>query len=217
MKTSRQIQAVIFDFDNTLVHTNIDFDAIRASLFQLAKDKGVKLPVKERYAISEIMIEIYHQAANITDQAEAIISKFETEGIEGSTVAKSASELLQELSSMQITIGVFTNNIRNTALTLLRDFDLLRNFDEDFILCRDELPWKRIKPSGYGLKLLLGRMNTYPGNTCLVGDSWVDAKCAEEAGVNFIGVGPKAKEIESRLLSIGYAADLSEVKDLLLR
>jgi len=42
-------------------------------------------------------------------------------------------------------------------------------------------------------------MQMTPAMACMVGDSWVDGRCSEEAGVRFIAVGPKSPSIDPAL------------------
>ena len=80
---------------------------------------------------------------------------------------------------------IYTNNTRKLTDYGLEKFNLKSYFD--FILTRDEV--KNPKPHPEGLELIMEKYLIPQNNVLFIGDSWIDAETAVNAGVKFVYFG----------------------------
>ena len=191
---------IVFDFDNTLVHSRIDFAAIRRELLDLLRQTGHPDVVENglaerltRLSIGEIIgVGTAHDPA-VHAEGWRIVLEYETAGMIAATVEPDARATLHELRKHGFTLVVMTNNARSATLAALDLFDLRAVFD--LVLTRDEVA---MKPDPAGI---LKAMTTFEGRaerTVMVGDSWLDGTAAQRAGVPFIGFRPRPGILDER-------------------
>jgi phosphoglycolate phosphatase len=187
---------IVFDFDNTIVHSVIDFAGIRRDLIALFRQAGVPEAVDDRLAILSIgqMIDTGIAFAPSThDPAWQIVLEYETDGMRHATVEPDASASLHALRDAGFQLAVLTNNARPATLTALDLFELRSAFD--LILTRDEVP---MKPDPTGITHAMTHFGIETHGTVMVGDSWLDGTAAQKAGVRFIGFQPRAGVLDER-------------------
>lgn len=183
------IQAVIFDFDGTLIDTfpaiHAGFNAAVAPLYgrELSRDEvidrfgphdegmlGIEFkPYPERNL--EEAIEIYYAAY---EKAHDAIVPFE--GIE---------ELLQELRKLGLPLGVMTGKSRRAADLTLAHFGWQDKFD--VVVTGSEVP--NFKPAPDGPLLAASRLGIAPQNCIYVGDSPADLGASRNAGMTGVVAG----------------------------
>ena len=185
-----KVKCVIFDFDNTLVKSNIDFPAMKIEMTRFTKNYGLEFGSEE---------EIPHKytAGNIIDRAESfdkrngtvlvpqlwsVVEEFERKGMENITIADDIFDMLKALKNDNIDATLFTNNASNPTVEVLKRFNLFDYFS--LIIAREDV--SKMKPDKEGIDLILNKKNLQPTEALFVGDSWVDAKAANEAGVPFV-------------------------------
>jgi phosphoglycolate phosphatase len=201
---------IVFDFDNTIVHSRIDFAGIRRELILLFRRGGVPEAIDERLATLSIgeMIDtgVAHAPATF-DEAWKIVLDYETDGMRHSTVEEDAAAALQALREAGFRLSVLTNNARPATLTALDLFKLRAAFD--LILTRDEVP---MKPDPTGITHAMEHFGIAGGRTVMVGDSWLDGAAAQRAGVPFIGFRPRPGVLDER--GVAYWAVVEELTAL---
>ena len=206
---------IVFDFDNTLVHSKIDFAGIRRELFELlraaehpAVQDDVKANTLARLSIGEIIdVGAAHDPA-IDAEAWRIVLEYETAGMIAATVEQDAAKTLHGLRDLGFTLVVMTNNARPATLAALDRFDLRSAFD--LILTRDEVP---MKPDPAGILKAMASFEAVAGRTVMVGDSWLDGAAAQRAAVPFIGFRPRAGLLDER--GVAYWAIVEQLGELL--
>jgi HAD superfamily hydrolase (TIGR01549 family) len=161
----------IFDLDGTLTVPAHDFDAIRT---ELGLPQG--RPILE-------------QLAEIPQEQSALLlarlDEIERE-IAGRARAQPGSrELLAALRSRGARIGILTRNSHSTALETLRVCALSEFFDPPEIMSREMCA---LKPSGDGIKRLLGIWKASAGDAVMVGDYLFDVLAGRDAGTMTIFV-----------------------------
>lgn len=176
--------SVVFDWDGTLIDTDFLMDeAIEkvfkrrgisnllnevSSMLYKARPEGIllrsiKLPHEHR---SEIISEIASEFKRLDKE---------------SNLFEGASELLFELKSLKIPLGIFTGRDRDGF-----DYQLAKKLPSNLFkasICRHEAP---LKPNPEGLEILRNRL--YTKSVIFIGNTLADFKCAESHGSYFIGV-----------------------------
>jgi len=126
-----------------------------------------------------------------------------------------ADGLLDRLAA-RYRLGIFTGRVRKELSITLDRFAAGVPFDPT--LCTGEVP--RGKPSPDGLRLIADR---HPGaKLCYVGDTVDDSRCAQAAGVPFIGVAAAANPRRAELArlfedddAVAVVEDINELEAVL--
>lgn len=165
--------AWVFDLDGTLTVAAHDFEAIREDL-GLPEGR----PILE--SLDELSVE---EQTPLRRRLAAI----EKEIAADSCLADGAGELLEELSKRGARLGILTRNTRDNALITLEAVGLLRYFDLEAVLGRDEAP---PKPDPAGVTSHLQRWDLPPKRAVMVGDFEFDLRAGRAAGTVTVYVDP---------------------------
>ena len=163
----------IFDLDGTLTVAVHDFDGIRREL-GLDPDH----PILEQLAA---MPEA--EAAPLRRRLDEI----EIRLAEAATMQAGADHLLEKLAVRNARMGILTRNSRENALATLEACGLGSFFAADTIIGRD---CASPKPSGDGIRRLLGRWSASPDDTVMVGDYLFDIMAGHDAGTGTVYFDP---------------------------
>jgi phosphoglycolate phosphatase len=188
---------MVFDLDNTLVHSRIDFLGIRTSIIARLLDAGaLKAPPADprQHAIPEWLDIAAAHDAGLAAELWQEVDRYEREGMLHGTVEPDARPTLDRLHAAGLRLAVLTNNSVGSAEAALERFDLRAPFE--LVLARELVT--TLKPAGDGVALAhatLGR-----GPTWLVGDSYLDGLAAERAaiGARFIAFRASAADLAAR-------------------
>lgn len=207
---------VIFDFDNTLIDSRINFMGLRGALIDLwasaaplphPRDALLRLPIRD------IVDQAVAAAPGVGEAAWDTIEAYEAAGLEGAPAMPYARPVLEALAARRVRLAVLTNNARPATVRLLETLGLAPLFA--VTVTRDDA--SALKPDPAGIHLILEHLGPV-GVTYVVGDSWIDALAAQAAGVRFIGIGSRRAEVEARGVSPwGWVGDLRALLDLDLR
>ena len=193
--------AIIFDLDNTLVHSQIDFAGIRRDLGALLLSTGAIVePIltegPRRRSIGQIIElgETHDLAQGTALGAEMwrIVEAYEAAGMELASVEADAGPTLVELRRRGHPLGILTNNAQSAALAALRQFELLEHLDP--VLGREQAG--EMKPSPRGLHLARQQLAARATRLVMVGDSYLDALAARAAGVPYVAFRPRPGDLE---------------------
>ena len=201
---------IVFDFDNTLVHSRIDFAGIRRELVELMRQYGhpeVHNDGLTRLSIGQ-MIEAgaAHERA-IHDEGWQIVLEYETAGMVAATIEPDAAATLHSLRDRGFQLAVLTNNARPATMAALDLFELRSAFD--LVLTRDEAA---MKPDPEGIHIAMSTLQVSTERSVMVGDSWMDGSAACRAGVPFIGFQPRAGVLDER--GVCYWAIVQQLTEL---
>ncbi|MFX0113020.1 MAG: HAD family hydrolase [Candidatus Hodarchaeota archaeon] len=204
---------LVFDLDNTLVHSKIDFLGIRTALADWALKKGFQDTSEfQQMPISDIISQIetvLDSDSTTSHQIWQIVEEFEEKGMMDAIISDDVVPALQRIRSLGIKTAVFTNNSSKSAAPALEKFQL---GPFDVVKTRDNV--RAMKPSGAGVLEIIQLLSGTLENTYLVGDSWVDGLCAQNAGVKFIAFGKdRFAQIEER--KIPYHTKIENMEQLL--
>jgi HAD superfamily hydrolase (TIGR01509 family) len=185
------LDAMLFDLDGTLVETNIDFPLMKREMLRMASEKGMPpdmLGTLDILGIVSRVEEYLHfdsrddEAAGYKAEAFQVLEEIELRHSAHTKEIAFARELLDELRSRSIKIGIVTRNCRSASEMSLEITDL----KPDVMLCREDV--KQTKPHPEQLLTALRLLGTGSDNSIMVGDHIMDIKAGKAAGMKTIGV-----------------------------
>jgi phosphoglycolate phosphatase len=171
---------VVVDLDNTLVHLEVDWDAVRERLADIAERAEVLV---ERHGIWPLM-EAARQPGRepLLAEMEAIVKEAELAGAHGPRNHALVEWLDAELSGTPL--SVLSLNSRDAVKRALEAHDLHGRVEH--IVGREDV--RRVKPDPQGMLILAERHEVDPARILFVGDKDGDRECAERAGTEFLHV-----------------------------
>jgi phosphoglycolate phosphatase len=161
------LKLLVFDLDGTLVHLDVDWDAVRA---RLDLGDGKVGEAIQRWALAG------------DEERLALVTECELAAVDGRTVATDVAATLERLAT-RYALAVCTRNSRLVAERVLAATALAGRLT---IVGREDV--RRLKPDPEGLHLLLARHGVTPAHAALVGDTFHDVQAARAAGMRSIVV-----------------------------
>ena len=165
------IRGIIFDMDDTLIESPLDFDAIRADL---------------GFGEGQLILETIESLDDDVRQTECrrILREHERRAAQQCKVISGVEEFLAELNRRGMLTAVLTRNSRETVELVFSRLQLA-GFDQ--ILTREDAP---PKPDPAGLKLICERWNIDASEVLFFGDFWFDIEAARRAGAHSVLYAP---------------------------
>jgi HAD superfamily hydrolase (TIGR01549 family) len=170
------LRCVIFDLDNTIVDSDLDFAAIRAEI-------GIDGPLLE-----------YRAQADEAEKrrVDEILDRHERRAAGTCTLCEGAEEMLSFLRAHGVRTALLTRNSRQSVNTVLAR----HNLQFDFIVSRED---SAPKPSPEPVFLICKRFGVQPGEALVVGDYLYDIQTGQAAGARTILVrGPHRHSFEAQ-------------------
>jgi phosphoglycolate phosphatase len=188
---------VIFDLDNTLVHSRIDFLGIRQTIIGRLLKVGAldASPADPRVrAIPEWLDFAAAYDAALATELWSVVDQFERDGMVHGSVEDDARATLDWLRSAGVRLAVLTNNSVGSAEAALERFDLRAPLD--LVLAREVVP--ALKPSGAGVAKAHAALGS--GATVVVGDSYIDGLATDRAdiGAKFVAFRANLADLAAR-------------------
>lgn len=225
-KRTREVKAVVFDLDDTLVESTVNFGKFKRLVIDRIVSHGDE---RSMYSPEETVVAIINRyekrmrSSGVSDdevkrrlaELDKIMDEVEMEHVSETTAYKGASQLLRFLRERGIKVGVLTRGCQeyaNAALTKTGLIDLV-----DAVECRNSKTKPKPNPEAY-LKLV-AMLGVRKDDTVFVGDHPLDAQCAANAGVPFVavGTGDVPKEVLKKAGSIEVFTDVGEMAEWLRR
>ncbi|TVY10542.1 HAD family hydrolase [Paenibacillus cremeus] len=212
MSDQTKRKGIIFDMDNTLLQSRIDFKAMKMDLFRYFVREQV-LP--EEFTVEEhttsTMIE-YARAKGLSaehyEAAMKLAEKHELAGMEGAGLEPGARELLEALAERYMLV-VITNNSFAAAVKALELTGIAGYFD--LTIGREQM--SALKPSPSGFLFALEQFSHIPaGEWISIGDAWIDGRASQDAGIAFISY--RTSDDVMRAKRVAPVGRLMELKDL---
>lgn len=171
---------VVVDLDNTLVKLEVDWDAVRDRLGDLAERAEVLV---ERHGVWPLM-EAARQPGRepLLAEMERIVKEAELAGARGPCNQALVEWLDSEAAG--VPLSVLSLNSRDAVARALDAHGLDERVEH--VVGREDV--RRVKPDPQGMLVLAERHGVEPGQILFVGDKDGDRECAERAGTSFVHV-----------------------------
>jgi phosphoglycolate phosphatase len=214
MNLNKKYQGIIFDMDNTLLQSRIDYGGMKQTVFKMLVEHGF---YEADYHWTECtvsqLIDTARCSAKMTREIEALIwdtvVSYEKEGMHNVSLEPGVPELLVELDS-RYRLTVLTNNALTAAMLALQETEIADYFD--LIVGREMLG--ALKPSPAGVNYILNKYpEISPSKWLFVGDSWIDGKAAQAGQVDFLAY--QGDETEMIRREVYPLANLTDIRQLL--
>jgi phosphoglycolate phosphatase len=193
--------ALIFDMDNTVIGSRIDFPGIRRRVIALLHAAGatddpaeelITRPIAELVACGAAFDRAHD--TSLTPRLWQVIEAHEEEGLSGAPALDGAPDVLGGLKERGYRMAVLTNNGREQALRALTSVGLSDLVET--IVARHDVP--ALKPAADGIREAVRRLGGDVELVYMIGDSWIDGAAAAAAGARFIAYRRTAEELQSR-------------------
>jgi len=216
------VRAVIFDLDDTLIHSKIDYKRMKSTIIRFLVEVGVEPGLLSENMLNSELIKVAvedlrkketseNTIRKVISKVNEIMNKFELESINDAKLMEGALEVLGYLESRGIKIGIITNGCRNYAVSIAKKFSLDKYVDA--IVARDEV--SDPKPNPKHLRVMLKILGVSAEETIFVGDHWIDASCARGAAVKFVLLKSGDKRWRFRDVNCMKFVIIEDLRDLL--
>lgn len=206
-------QAIIFDMDNTIIQSTIDFTAMKKSVFGFLQQRGL-LPGNYD-PIHKTSAQLIEEARTSSANPEEwlpfvweVIAEIEKEGMREAGLEPGAENVLKQLHG-RLPLVILTNNAYEAAITALRETGTLGFFDH--VVGREQMV--QLKPSPTGV-LYIHKLYPHlePSSWLSVGDSWIDGKAAIDAGSRFLAYRGSPEDCQRNgIHPVGWIEQLKDV------
>lgn len=210
------LQGIIFDMDNTLLKSSIDFSKMKQTVFRLLSDFGLCDPTLDwQSKTASQLIELGRQSGRLTAGMEQRIwdevGLIERDGMHGARLEDNVADVLAQLKQRHHLV-ILTNNAHIAAVEALRETGIADMFDA--IVAREQMTALKPSPSGI-LAILADYPHLAADAWTMVGDSWIDGKAAQDANVPFIAYQAKPEDMERHQVKpIAWIQNCSELLTL---
>lgn len=212
--------AIIFDFDNTLIKSNINFPAMKISMARAAKKHGLDFGNEEdiphRYTAGNIIDQVEEfdkkNDTQLVTELWGLVEKFERLGMENISIDEDVLQMLEYLKKKGISASILTNNAKKPTIEVLERFNISDYFD--IVIAREDV--KKMKPDKEGLEVIVQKLKLNLDKVIFVGDSWVDGVAAVNAKIRFILLNEKLLDSNKYNIKIWkHVQTMNELVELL--
>lgn len=184
------LQALVFDFDGTLAHLNIDFGEMRERVLRLLEEYGLDRGPFAGFFVLEMIAagrdRLRERDAGAAEtffhRAHDGIRQIELDAAAEGALFPETRPLLAALLARGFRIAVVTRNCEGALALLFPDMADCCHA----IVTRERTP--RVKPDPEHLRQALARLGVAPSQAAMVGDHPMDIRLGQAVGAYTIGV-----------------------------
>jgi len=185
------LEAVIFDYDGTLVHLNIDFRIMRRRVEEFLADYNIEPTALEELYILEMIDEATRliseqnpsEGTSFYHKAHELVTEIEVRAAKKGKILPGVISMLELLEKRGIKVAIITRNCSKAVKIV---FPNIEDFCDVF-MPRDYVT--RVKPHPDHLALTLKKMAVNNAGYCLmVGDHVLDIEVGKHLGMKTAGV-----------------------------
>ncbi len=207
---NKMIRLLIFDLDDTLIHSNINYSDIRYQIAELF-DPQLSVEVISKTPILELLEKLQQVHPHKFSEGYERIDEAERKAAKNATIIPGANKIPLIIKKYNLHSVIYTNNSKMTIKLYLANqtFEFLKEFK---ILTRED--FKKPKPNPEGLISIIEGFHDKQitkGNTVYVGDSYIDAIAAKRADIRFIWF--NSRDIDQSLFPRPPYATLTDWSD----
>lgn len=216
MPLPKDVSAVLFDFDQTLIHLGADWEGLRTSVMNIAKRYGESF--EDKWVLRGIGKAFKHltdegresDAAKFRDEAFQCVEDEENRALAHSHPIMRATEVVAELRSRGYKVAIVSNN--NTT-SIKKALEMFGFPPIELIIGRHN--GDPVKPSPIPVHKALTNLHIKPGQAILIGDGEADLAAGKAAGVATVLYAPPGVEKELQTKPIETVDDLGKLLDML--
>jgi len=224
--SGRLPKAVVFDLDGTLIISSVNFPKFRARLLEFMKEKGADMSQYSKGETTVSMITKFEaemrgkkgsteeQIEKYLDEIDSILNEIELERIDETEPVPGVFELLEELRSRGIKIGVLTRGCAEYAEKAIDIAGLSGHLDA--VVPRDRGSGVAPKPDPEAALHISLLLKVPLDEMVMVGDHSIDYAGAKNANVRFVGIVSDERSLED-LRECGCPEIIRDLKELLDR
>ncbi|WEU39896.1 MAG: HAD family hydrolase [Candidatus Odinarchaeum yellowstonii] len=222
-KAFKQIKAVVFDLDGTLVDFKIDYVNARNRVknylisvgvpVEYLEDQPIFISLEKAVNYLQSVNRGENEIKNLKESVNRIVFEYEFKAGEETYLKPKARETLNAIKKFNLKIGLFTINNRVVTERVLDKTGIREFFDA--IITRDDTC--EIKPrEGHFLKVL-NDLNVKPDESVVIGDTAYDFQAAKKLGALTIGVeGLYDANYFKKVCCVDYTVkELSEIVEII--
>jgi phosphoglycolate phosphatase-like HAD superfamily hydrolase len=170
----QEYDALVYDLDGTLVHLEVDWEAVRHEVASVLRPRGVDVDGADLWTLLE-----RSEAAGYRRLVDETIAEFEREGARASRRLPPADTIPTDQP-----VGVCSLNAESACRIALETYGL--DGSVDVIVGRDSVATE--KPHPEPLLTTVEGLGVRPESTLFVGDSKRDEETAQRAGTDYVYV-----------------------------
>ncbi|MEM0449531.1 MAG: HAD family hydrolase [Methanomassiliicoccales archaeon] len=196
MGALRTIKAIIFDLDDTLVKSGIDYYGMRMAIVKKLIEMGADhSSVDLSWTITDniyygkksiLYNKKYKNEEEIDYEINTILTSIEIKAIDHIRPITGSKEVLYEMQRWGLPTAILTRASREYASKVLAITGMNKYIS--YYICRDDYRLEEAKPNPLALERAAQSINERPRNCLYVGDHVMDLECAKAAGAQFLGV-----------------------------
>jgi phosphoglycolate phosphatase len=184
-------EAVVFDYDGTLAHLNINFRGMRQGVEDVLADYGIEPDAHKGLLILEMIEEATRliseknplEGPPFHHRALELVTEHEVRAAKKGRIFSGVINMLRLIRRRGVKVGIVTRNCSKAVRIIFPDIE---DFCDVFIP-RDYV--SRVKPHPEHLVLTLARMAAdNPGLCLMVGDHVIDIEGGKRVGMKTAGV-----------------------------
>lgn len=183
----KNYKAFIFDFDLTLADST---KGIFICYKKCLEHFGYRIPENDEIFVTightiqdSLGLLIGEKPDNVEEMHRYYVSLADKYMVKNTEFYPDVPAVLQVLKQAGKKVGIVSTKFR---YRIMQSFDLAGSFPVDEIVGGEDV--KAHKPDPEGILLMLDRLEVLKKETLYVGDSYIDAETAQNAGVDFAGV-----------------------------